>query len=209
MNEEPTIELTPNGPYIIKNLSKLTNSNNEKFEEKQMQALCRCGTSKNKPFCDGSHVAMKFSDKKDRTETYETLEFEGKEITVVDNIGICSHAGACVKGAPKTFFSWEGEKRISNPDKEDKDTIINTIRKCPSGSLAYKLDGKLHDEYFSEPEIFIGKDGPLNVRGGIELKNRSNSELISKDHYALCRCGSSKNKPFCDGTHKKVGFKDE
>lgn len=201
------IEISKDGPFIVKNLNKLTSSA-KKFEPKEQIALCRCGASKNKPYCDGSHVAAKFIGDKERTQKYETNEFKGEKLTVVDNIGICCHAGECVKGSPKTFFSWQGQKRISNPDADTKESIIETIRKCPSGSLAYKLDDKLHDEYFNEQEIFIGKDGPLHVRGGVELDDDASKELISKEHYTLCRCGASKNKPFCDGSHKKINFKD-
>lgn len=101
------------------------------------------------------------------------------------------------------------KKRISNPNNDEKEKIIETIRNCPSGSLTYKIDGKLYDEFFSEPEIFVSKNGPLNIRGKISLNNPCSSELISREHYTLCRCGSSKNKPFCDGSHKKVGFIDD
>ena len=68
------------------------------------------------------------------------------------------------------------------------------------------IDGKLQDEFFSEPEIFVSKDGPLHVRGGIELND--DEKPVSKNHYTLCRCGASKNKPYCDGAHKEAGFKD-
>lgn len=202
-----TINIAQDGPFLIENLELLSDTNGTEYEKKDKMALCRCGASQNKPFCDGSHVAVEFSGKKDRAEKYDTLEFAGDEITVVDNIGICSHAGECVKNSPSVFFSWEGEKRISNPNETSKDEIIETIKKCPSGSLAYKLDHKLHDEYFSREEIFIEKDGPLHVRGGIALTGDSSKELISKEHFTLCRCGASKNKPFCDGTHKKINFK--
>ena len=203
-----SIDISKNGPYIVKELHKVTNSEKE-FEKKEQQALCRCGDSKNKPYCDGSHQSNNFSGKKERTETYDTAEFKGKEITIMDNVGICCHAGECTKGAPEVFFTHENKKRISHPDKGDKEKTINVIRKCPSGSLAYKLSEKLYDQYFSEEEIFIAKDGPLHVRGGVALNGDSAKELVSKEHYALCRCGKSKNKPFCDGTHFKVGFKGD
>ncbi len=198
------IDASENGPYIVTNLNKLTHSNNEPLETKEVMALCRCGASKTKPFCDGAHAINGFSSKKEREETYPEEEFVGKDITIVDNVGICAHAGECVKGAPDTFFTHEDNKRVSHPDNDGKEKIINTIKKCPSGSLAYKVDGKLEDQYFSEEEIVITKYGPLHVRGSVEFDN---SELVSKEHYTLCRCGASKNKPFCDGMHAKTGFK--
>jgi len=208
LDKNPSIDVSSNGPFIVKNLKKLTRYDNDALETKPVVALCRCGSSKTKPFCDGTHAKIGFDDKKVPKEEYPITEFEGKDLTVVDNIGVCSHAGFCVKGSPKAFFSWEGEKRISNPDNDDKEKIIETIRKCPSGSLTYKLNGKLYDEYFLEPEIFVSKNGPLFVRGGLLLNDPQAAKPHSKDHYTLCRCGSSKTKPFCDGSHKKIGFTD-
>ena len=57
--------------------------------------------------------------------------------------------------------------------------------------------------------IMVSKDGPYRITGGIELKDESMGEGASREHYTLCRCGGSKNKPFCDGTHWYIKFKDE
>ena len=203
-DEKPTIDIPEKGPFIVKNLQRLTDAEGNAVEmAKEVIALCRCGASKNKPFCDGTHTEIGFTGAKEREETYPVKEFVGGELTVVDDIGICCHAGECVDGAPEAFFAWDGDERITKPDAETKERIIETIRKCPSGSLAYKVDGELLDEFFSEAEIFISKDGPLHVRGGVEL---TGAEVASKNHYTLCRCGASKNKPFCDGAHKEAGF---
>ncbi len=204
---KPSISMSPKGPFIVKGLERLTDAQDQPIETgRPVLALCRCGASKNKPLCDGTHSSVGFSGEKERTETFGTREFEGTELTVVDNVGFCCHNGACVDGAPEVFFRREGDVRVSAPDEADRQTIIDTIRKCPSGALAYRLEGELHDEYFSDPEIFISANGPLHVRGGITLNNPGGDPPVSSDHYALCRCGASKNKPFCDGTHKEIGF---
>lgn len=206
--EKPSIDIPEKGPFLVKGLKKLTDSqDNPVAMEKEVIALCRCGASKNKPFCDGAHSEIGFSGKKERKETYDTREFDGEGLTVVDNIGVCCHAGVCVENAPGAFFEWDGDIRISIPDGADKEQIIETIRACPSGSLAYKLKDELHDCYFSEPEVFISEDGPLHIRGGITLNNSDGDAPATSDHYTLCRCGASKNKPFCDGAHKEAGFK--
>ncbi len=205
--EQPTIDVPENGPFLAKNLKKLTDAQDQPIEmAKDVIALCRCGASKNKPFCDGTHSEIGFTGAKERKETYDAKNFEGKELTVIDNVGVCCHAGACVHGAPSTFFRWDGDERISEPDNEEKQKIIDTIRQCPSGSLAYMLQGELQDEFFPEPEVFVSKDGPLHVRGGVELND--DDKPVSANHYTLCRCGASKNKPYCDGAHKDAGFKD-
>jgi CDGSH-type Zn-finger protein len=204
--EKPSIDVPATGPFLVKNLTKLTDANNQPVEmAKEVIALCRCGASKNKPFCDGTHSDIGFSGAKERQETYPEKTFKGAELTVIDNVGVCCHAGACVHGAPSAFFRWEGDERISEPDNEEKQKIIDTIRQCPSGSLAYLLNDELRDEFFSEPEIFISEDGPLHVRGGVELND--DDKPVSNNHYTLCRCGASKNKPYCDGAHKDAGFK--
>lgn len=207
-DEKPSIDVPEKGPFLVKNLPKLSHSNDQPIAmEKDVIALCRCGASENKPFCDGTHKDIGFTGERERSEEYPTQEFAGKELTVVDDIGICCHAGSCVHGAPSSFFNWDGDERISEPDKEERDTVIETIRKCPSGSLAYKLGGKLHDQFFSEPEIFVSEDGPLHVRGGVEFNDPTGARPPTTDHYTLCRCGASKNKPFCDGSHTDAGFK--
>ena len=204
-DDKPTIDVPENGPFLVKGLKKLTDAEDQPIEmAKDVIALCRCGASKNKPFCDGTHKDIGFTGATERQESYPVRECEGQELTIVDDIGACCHAGACVNGAPEAFFKGEGKERVSTPDGCERDKIIATIRACPSGSLAYKLDGEVHDEYFSEPEIFISKDGPLHVRGGVTLKDKTPA---TTDHYPLCRCGASKNKPFCDGTHNYSGFK--
>ena len=201
----PTIDVPEGGPFLVKGLKKLTDKQGQPIEvAREMIALCRCGASSNKPFCDGTHVGIGFTGTRDRQETVPAREYEGKELTIVDDMGVCCHAGACVQGAPEAFFKWQDGERVSAPDDSDRAKLIATIRQCPSGSLAYKLDGVIHDEFFSEPEIFISEDGPLHVRGGVALNEH---EPTATDHYTLCRCGASKNKPYCDGAHKKAGFK--
>ncbi len=204
--EKPTIDVPESGPFLVKNLKKLTDSQDQPIEmAKDVIALCRCGASKNKPFCDGTHSDIGFTGAKERTETYGTKTFEGKELTVIDNRDVCCGAGECSRGAPGAFFRREAGERISEPDNQEKQKIIDTIRQCPSGSLAFMIEGELQDEFFSEPEIFVSKDGPLHVRGGIELTD--DDKPVSRNHYTLCRCGASKNKPFCDGEHEDIEFR--
>jgi CDGSH-type Zn-finger protein/uncharacterized Fe-S cluster protein YjdI len=116
---------------------------------------------------------------------------------------MCAHAGACVDGAPETFFTKEDGRRVSHPDASPAELVIATIKQCPSGSLLYKLRGKLVDDYFTETEVRVEKDGPYHVH---VAKLSGENQPATDNHYTLCRCGASLNKPFCDGMHSKVKF---
>jgi CDGSH-type Zn-finger protein len=90
--------------------------------------------------------------------------------------------------------------------------IIDTIRKCPSGALSYSInDIEYRDPNEREPMMTVSKNGPYLIAGGIDLigDNIRWAEGASKEHYTLCRCGASSNKPFCDGMHGTVNFKDD
>jgi hypothetical protein len=91
----------------------------------------------------------------------------------------------------------------------DKDLIIEAVRKCPSGALSHALDGTEHRDQEREPMVTVSKDGPYRITGGVEIANEPRAEGASNEHYALCRCGGSKNKPFCDGTHWYIKFRDD
>ena len=96
-----------------------------------------------------------------------------------------------------------------DPDGATVREIIETIGRCPSGALGYTIDGIEHLDQDRPPMITVTRDGPYAVTGGIELVEQAMGDGASTEHYALCRCGGSKNKPFCDGTHWHIGFSDE
>jgi CDGSH-type Zn-finger protein len=196
---------TPNGPLQAERIKALKNDQGETIDTDELIFLCRCGASKNKPYCDGSHEAAGFSDRRLRTEKNSASEFAGKEITVVDDFSLCAHAGECVDGAPGTFFTQGPGGRVSHPDASPTRQVIAAIRRCPSGALLYKLRGKLVHEYFTETGVSVEKDGPLHVR---QAKLNGAAQPATEDHYTLCRCGASLNKPFCDGMHAKIKFSD-
>jgi CDGSH-type Zn-finger protein len=204
----PTIECLSNGPYVVKELEDLRNSKGEPIKVKPAMALCRCGGSASKPLCDGTHAKNGFSDARltdgraDKRATYA-----GRGIAIHDNRGICAHAGHCSDGLPQVFKY--GAEPWIDPDGADPKAVIGTIRRCPSGALSYSLDSVEHRDAQRTPAITVTKDGPYAVAGGVELLGQRWGDGASKEHFTLCRCGASKNKPFCDGSHWNAGFKDD
>jgi len=204
----PAIECSTDGPYIVRNLEKLQNSRGESIPIKRTIALCRCGGSANKPFCDGTHSTIGFSGTKVTDVARDKRRnYPGKKITIHDNRGICSHAGFCTDNLVAVFRS--NAKPWIDPDGAGVEAIIETIKKCPSGALSYSIEEVESRDQAREPMIAVSKDGPYYASGGIELKDQPRGEGASEEHYTLCRCGASKNKPFCDGTHWHVKFTDE
>ncbi|MEE3334869.1 MAG: CDGSH iron-sulfur domain-containing protein [Candidatus Latescibacterota bacterium] len=207
--DKPTIDVMESAPFIVKGLKNLYDADGNNIEmEKDVIALCRCGGSQNKPFCDGAHRGNGFKGDNEGGKGHELRESEGEEVTVVDDRNLCCFASACSAGAPSVFFKREDGQRFATPDASSAQEVIDAIRKCPSGSLLYKLKGELQDQYFSTAEIQILKDGPIAVRGGIVLNNPDGGQPKTTSHYTLCRCGHSTNKPFCDGAHSDAGFSD-
>jgi CDGSH-type Zn-finger protein len=230
LKEKPKILPLANGPYYLLNdMEPKVVQNLQSSEGKQLStivgiALCRCGASKNKPFCDGTHGTIGFSSqnkvtKRDGNDGDEEKtkiikdkrkSYVGKKITVLDNRKICSHAAECVTNLPSVFRL--NARPWIDSDGAIAEEIINTIRKCPSGALSYSIDDiEYRDQNERKPMVTVSKDGPYIVTGGIELvgDNIQFGDGASKEHYTLCRCGASQNKPFCDGMHKVINFKDD
>lgn len=203
----PSVTPAPDGPYLVKDLESLANRNGP-IEAKPTMALCRCGGSSNKPFCDGTHAKIGFSSAKLEGRVEDEREsYEGEPITVHDNRGICAHAGRCTDGLP-SVFRLKQEPWI-DPGAGSGDDIISTVRRCPSGALSYSLDGVEHRDGEGEPAIFVSPSGPYVVSGAPDLLDTVRAEGASTEHFTLCRCGGSANKPFCDGTHWHQGFTDD
>ena len=206
-NEIPTISPAPDGPYIIKNLKQLSNQKGS-VEIEPTIALCRCGHSANKPFCDGAHVKVNFTSENNESHLEnKSDEYAGLKISIYDNRSICAHAGACTDNLAQVF-RMKQEPWI-DPDAAEVDEIIDIINRCPSGALSYKLsDGEIVKQQH-KPNIFIAPNGPYVVSGCPDLENAKWRECASQQQYTLCRCGASKNKPYCDGSHWSNEFKDD
>lgn len=204
-----TIVIEPllNGPYLVKSLETLTNSKGATLETKAVLALCRCGHSTSKPFCTGTHKEVGFDSARLTDGSLDRREdFEGDGITIHDNRGICAHAGFCTDNLA-AVWKLKQEPWI-DPHGAAAKEIASVVRTCPSGALSASIAGVEHRDHERAPAILVSENGPYFVTGGIELVGATWGEGASREHYALCRCGQSKNKPFCDGSHWASEFDD-
>ena len=211
--DAPRIACMPNGPYYLLHemqpapVPNLVRSSGAQCAAVRGVALCRCGGSKTKPFCDGTHGKIGFSDRRlsdganDRRTSYR-----GRRITIFDNRAICAHAGFCTDGLKKVFRM--GAEPWIDADGAAVEEIVATIEKCPSGALSYAIDGVEATPAARPPQVLVTDNGPYAVSGGVELMGVQFGDGASREHYTLCRCGASANKPFCDGSHWRVGFRD-
>lgn len=199
--KKPAIIFTKFSPYTVTGIESIEDSLGKKIDVPPVVNLCRCGETKDKPFCDGSHCSKGIDSSKrpDRAE-YKWKDYRGEKITVHFNLGVCSHDGSCVKMLPAVFNVNRRPWIMS--DAATPEEIISVIHKCPSGALAYTVEGTTHKHtYNGAPKIRTQHKGQIELWGGIEIKDDQGTQPEAADHYVLCGCGCSKNKPFCTGEH--------
>lgn len=169
--------------------------------------LCRCGHSKNKPFCDISHRDAGFdgpwaADQSGYDERATVLGGTGVEVR--DDRSICAHAGFCARPR-RNVWKMVGQSE----DEQVRAEMVEMIELCPSGALTHRPDARSED---AEPElpvqVAVCDDGPLVVTGGVEVTGKGGETLETRNRVVLCRCGHSSTKPLCDGSHTDAGFQD-
>lgn len=227
MTDQKSISITPNGPYVVKGGVPLTEDaivpsedghhleyhHVKDYETQDEYHLCRCGASSHKPFCDGSHRRIDFdgTETADRAPYAERAQiYEGPTLDLADD-NRCAYARLCHR---KDGDVWTLTEEAEGGTL--KNEAIAASWHCPTGRLTHRdnTDGKIYEQEF-EPSIVIledvgeGVSGPLFVRGNIPLYGADGFEYELRNRYALCRCGASTNKPFCDAAHVNEGFNDE
>jgi CDGSH-type Zn-finger protein len=176
----------------------------EHVEARERYALCRCGQSDRKPFCDGTHARVGFVADDRASGVYDERAnvLGGTGITVRDDRSICVHAGFC---GTRVANVWGQVPETA--ESTVRVQVISMVEKCPSGALTFRFDGD-DVEPLLAPAIAVTDDGPLWVTGGIPVTGADGTTLEVRNRVTLCRCGASGNKPLCDGSHKNVGFQD-
>jgi CDGSH-type Zn-finger protein len=215
------IIITKNGPYkVIGNIpineiiikQEATGNKYElgrTFEAKEEYYLCRCGKSRNAPFCDGTHIREGFEEElvavtKKSSDDYVT--YEGKNIILHDEEKLCAFARFCHNNKSDVWSSTENDEL-----EEAKNFACN----CPSGRLHLK-DKKTNEEFKNDykDEISIIQDpskrcsGPIWVKGNISVEDEDGNVYEKGNSVTLCRCGNSNNKPFCDARHVPSKYND-
>jgi len=223
---EPKVVVSKNGPYLVSGgpplarqtiLADAEGGSQEwaeggAFPAQESYALCRCGHSANKPFCDGTHRKVGF----DGTETASRAPYreqaklvEGPRLALSDAESLCAFARFCDPNGQV----WSQVEHTEQPGVRAQ--FIRQVHNCPSGRLVAwdrksgepiepalpKSIGVIEDP----PE---GVSGPLWLRGGIPVTSADGFTYEIRNRVTLCRCGASKNKPFCDGSHASIKFTD-
>jgi len=136
-------------------------------------------------------------------------EYEGQNLTVRYEVKRCIHARECVRGLPAVFDAPQSHPWI-HPDGANEQQVTEVILKCPTGALHYESKtGGTPEKTPDKNEMVSTANGPHYVRGNIEIRLQDGTVLLKDTRVALCRCGASNNKPFCDNSHLRTGFRDE
>jgi uncharacterized Fe-S cluster protein YjdI len=137
-----------------------------------------------------------------------TRKYTNGEVTIVWKPSICVHSTICFTGLPEVFKPME--RPWVKPENSTTERMIAQVRKCPSGALSYYMNNEkqVPSVVTGESIVEVVKNGPLLVYGNITIKDKDGKETKKDKVTAFCRCGATSNKPYCDGTHVKIGFHD-
>jgi CDGSH-type Zn-finger protein len=224
--QERKIVVTKDGPYVVSgdvtiSIQTITPNNDgmswewkegKTFDSKSGVALCRCGHSKNAPFCDSTHTRIGF----DGRETASRVPYarqaettEGPTLILSDAENLCAFARFCDPGGK----IWSLIERTDEP--EVRELVIREAMHCPAGRLV--LHDKKTQKEVEHPlpasigvveDPKLGCSGPLWVRGAITVESHDGKRYEKRNRITLCRCGASENKPFCNGAHASIKFAD-
>lgn len=226
-NQGMKIVVSKDGPYLVSgNIPldmQIISPNKEglswdwkkgkEFDAKGSEySLCRCGQSKNKPFCDGTHTKIRFDGTERATRkpfVRQAEMFDGPALALSDAEDLCAFARFC---DPEGKI-WSVIEQTDDPKM--RELAIREANDCPAGRLVVhdKKTGK-EIEQALDPAIGVVEDpalgcsGPLWVRGGIRIESQDGKPYEIRNRVTLCRYGASSNMPFCNGSHASIKFRD-
>lgn len=194
------IAVTP-GPFKVSGAKSLRFAGQDVPVEGDLY-LCRCGASKKPPYCDGTHGKIGFDGKNQLTKRKPLVVWNGQHVSTTFNPNVCMHAGSC-----KPLGKLREEQEQGNLDAAAE--IARVVRSCPSGALSYAMKPGTTSPVAQAPDVDIDvrEGGEIRIQRTFTIDSALN-EAQPNDRAALCRCGKSLNKPYCNGAHAaKKDFK--
>jgi uncharacterized Fe-S cluster protein YjdI len=147
-------------------------------------------------------------DEEERKRAGVAREYRDERIVVYWSPQYCMHSAVCLNAEPEVFDAQRRPWIVL--DDADADRVAATVARCPSGALTFeRVDGGEQEEAVADPVVMAARNGPLFVLGNVTVRNAKGEVIREATRMALCRCGESRNKPFCDGTHRAIGFQAE
>ncbi len=225
LNREPRVRVTKHGPYLVTGgppleTERIVSSQfgvglkwekGSGFPPRETYSLCRCGHTRTPPYCDGTHRATAWNGeetavKGDYLSQAETIEGPGLRLT--DARILCAGARFCERSGG----TWNLTKR--SEVAKFRDAAVKECHECPSGRLvAWDRESGQPNEpdlarsISATEDPFTETSGPLWLKGGIPVESADGGVYEVRHRVTLCRCGHSKNKPFCDGRHVTEKFR--
>ena len=212
------IRIAENGPYRVTGGPLLTRRDRvmneqgeavdwvagEDYPAQDRYSLCRCGHSEKKPFCDGSHRRVGFDGSLTADPAPSATRqkvYAGSGITMTDDESLCAGYAFCDRHGGV----WNEIGQTADPVIREQ--LEGQVALCPSGRLQVILGGDVEPfEVKYGPTVATIPNGPLWVLGGIPVEAPDGFTYEVRNRVLLCRCGQSKNKPFCDGSHWQTQF---
>ena len=227
MSKTAHVVVTKNGPYLVTGSIRLSKQTigtdaqggsetwieSDAYPPQESYALCRCGRSKTKPFCDGTHTKIGFDGEETASrEPYhrQAKVQDGPDMQLLDAEVLCAFARFCDPNGQV----WTQVEQTESPSV--RETFNRQVGNCASGRLVAR-DRSTHKDVEPHLPVSIGLvedpaqgcSGPLWLRGRIPIAAGDGFQYEVRNRVTLCRCGQSKNKPFCDGTHASIRFVDD
>ena len=220
------ISIAPAGPYLVTGSLPLSKAYivcdregtpvkwiwGERFPARLSYALCRCGKSKNKPYCDGTHSSVRFrgTETASRESYLERAEqITGPNLILTDLGSLCALARFCHRGGDIWSLT------VASDDPDARDMAIRDAWDCSAGRLVVfdpeteePIEPRLKPAAALVEDPDKGVSGPIWVTGGVPVVSSDGTVYEIRNRVTLCRCGHSKNTPFCDGSHIPARFND-
>jgi len=224
---EPKIKVIRNGPYVVTGRIPLSKQEIiadaqgtayewrevEKYPLRENYSICRCGQSRNEPFCDGTHTKINFDGRETASLQLshgQAKKIDGPALILSDLEQLCASTRFCHRAGG----TWNLVPKSDNPDT--KRMVIKEAGECPSGRLVVIdketqkiIEPKYEQSLWLIEDPQMGVSGPIWTRGCIPIESADGNMYEIRNRVTLCRCGKSSNKPFCDSSHYPEEHKHE